>query len=75
MDSTQFNILDKKMDILIGLLAQSVTKGQTLQDRVKLLDSLGMRQKDIAKILDKTEKNISTNLLRIRKQKRKEGNG
>ena len=74
MDSTQFNILDKKMDILIGLLTQSITKGQTLQDRVKLLDSLGMRQKDIAKFLDKTEKNISTNLLRIRKQKRKEGN-
>ena len=68
MDSTQFNILDKKMDVLIGLLAQSVLKDQILQDQVKLLDSLGMRPKDIAKILGKTEVNINTNLLRIRKQ-------
>ena len=72
MDSTQFDILNKKMDVLIGLLTHSITKDQTVQEKVKLLDSLGLKQKQIANILGKTERNISVNLLRIRKPKKKE---
>jgi len=70
MDSTQFGILDKKMDVLIGLLTHSITKDQTVQEKVKLLDSLGLKQ--IANILGKTEGNISVNLQRIRKEKKRE---
>lgn len=71
MDPTQFGILDKKMDVLIGLLTHSITKDQTVQEKVKLLDSLGLKQKQIANILGKTEGNISVNLQRIRKRRRK----
>lgn len=74
MDSTQFDILNKKMDVLIGLLTHNITKDQTVQEKVKLLDSLGLKQKQIANILGKTERNISVNLQRIRKSKKKEDN-
>ena len=70
MNEEQFQSINKKLDVLIGSLATYLTKDQTLQERVELLDSLGLRQKEIAKALGKSERNISVNLLRIRKQKR-----
>lgn len=70
MDSNQFSILDRKLNTIIGLLTLNYTKDQTLQDRVQLLDLFGLKQKEIATILGKSERNISVNLLRIRKQKK-----
>jgi transcriptional regulator len=70
MDEKQFQSINKKLDVLIGLLAMNLTKDKTLQERVELLNSLGLGQKEIAKSLGKSERNISTNLLRIRKQQR-----
>ena len=69
MDEKQFQSINKKLDVLIGLLAMSLTKDKTLQEQVELLDSLGLGQKEIAIALGKHEKNIGTSLHRIRKQK------
>ena len=71
MDSQQFQSIEKKLDVIIGLLTLNFTKDKTLQEQVELLDSLGLKQKQIATILGKSERNISVNLLRIRKQKKK----
>ena len=68
MDNTQFVILDKKIDVLIGLLTLDITKGKTLQHRVELLHSLGMGPTQIAKILGKTKNNVDQALHQIRKK-------
>lgn len=69
MDSAQFAILDKKIDVLIGLLTIQLTKGQTLQDRVELLFSLGLKPAQIAKVLGKSVENIAKAIVRIKKRR------
>jgi len=68
MDINQFSILDKKMDVLIGLLTLDLTKGQTLQDRAELLNSLGLTSSQIARALGKTPNNIDQALHKARKK-------
>ena len=68
MDIEQFSILDKKMDVLIGLLTLNLTKDKTLQERVELLHSLGLGPTQIAKVLGKTKNNIDQVLHNIRKK-------
>jgi len=68
MDSTQFAKLEKKIDVLIALLTLNLTKGETLQDRVELLHSLGVGPFEIAKILGTTKKNIDQALHAISKK-------
>ena len=70
MDAKQFSQLDKKMDILIGLLTLNLTKGETLQERVELLYSLGLGPTEIAKILGKTRNNIDNALHELRKKEK-----
>ena len=69
MDPNQFSILDKKIDVLIGLLTLDITRGKTLQERVELLHSLGLGPTQIAKILGKTKNNIDQALHQTRKKK------
>jgi len=68
METDQFVILDKKIDVLIGLLTLDVTRGKTLQERVELLHSLGLGPTQIAKILGKTKNNVDNALHEIRKK-------
>ena len=70
MDSTQFTILNKKIDVLIGLLTLDLTKGKTRQDRVELLNSLGLGTTEMAKILGKTTNNIKNVLHEARKKEK-----
>jgi len=68
MDPEQFSQLDKKLNVLIGLLAINLTQDKTLQERVELLYSLGLEPTTIAKILGKTRNNIDQILHRVRKK-------
>ena len=68
MDVNQFAILDKKIDVLIGLLTLDITRGKTLQERVELLHSLGLGPTQIAKILGKTKNNVDNALHEVRKK-------
>lgn len=68
MDKKQFSVLEKKIDVLIGLLTLNITKNKTLQEKVELLHSLGLGPTQIAKILGKTKNNIDNALHEIRKK-------
>jgi len=75
MDSKQFSLFEKKIDVLIGLLTLDITKDKTLRDRVELLNSLGLGPVEIAKILGKTRNNIDNALHEIRKKEKVKKNG
>ncbi len=62
--------ISDKMDKLLRLQALEVVKGITgEQGKIELLDSLGFRPVDIAKLLNKTPENINVVLSSIRKKK------
>jgi hypothetical protein len=59
-----------KLDKIIKLLAFDVVKGiEKEQDKIELLDSLGFRPIDIAKLLNKNLNVITAHLSKIRKKK------
>ena len=70
MDVGQFAILDKKIDVLIGLLTLDITRGKTLQERAELLNSLGLGPTQITKILGKSKNNIDNALHKVRKKRK-----
>jgi hypothetical protein len=62
--------ISEKMDKLLRLQALEVVKGiEGEQGKIALLDSLGFRPIDIAKLLNKTPENINVQLGYIRKKK------
>ncbi|MGI0072606.1 MAG: hypothetical protein ACREA3_02195 [Nitrosotalea sp.] len=69
MDKKELEVLQKKIDVLIGLLTLNLTKGQTLQERVELLYSLGLSSTQIYKILGKPEGSITKCIQRMKKEK------
>lgn len=61
-----------KMDKMLRLFAVEVVKGiAEEQGKIELLDSLGFRPSEIAKLLNKTPDNVSVQLNKIRKKKEK----
>jgi len=58
MSNGQSKILSEKLDVLIKLFGYQITQGKSVQTQVKILDSVGLKNKDIASILGKTENNI-----------------
>jgi hypothetical protein len=62
--------ISEKMDKLLRLQALEVVKGiSEEQGKIDLLDSLGFRPIDIARLLNKTPENINVVLSTIRKKK------
>ncbi len=62
--------ISEKMDKLLRLQALEAVKGiEGEQGKIELLDSLGFRPIDIAKLLNKTPENINVVLSTIRKKK------
>jgi len=60
------------MDKMLRLLAVETVKGiEKEQDKVELLDSLGFRPIEIAKLLNKSQDNINVQLNIIRKKREK----
>ena len=61
----------KKLDTLIRLQALLLVRGEpTEQAKVALLDQLGFRPVEIAKMLNKTPENVGMVLLRLKKGKK-----
>jgi len=64
--------ISQKLDKMLRLLAIDAVKGITKeQEKIELLDSLGFRPIEIAKLLNKSPDNISVQLNIIRKKKEK----
>jgi len=64
--------ISEKMDKMLRLLAVENVKGiEKEQDKVELLDSLGFRPIEIAKLLNKSQDNINVQLNIIRKKREK----
>jgi hypothetical protein len=59
-----------KLDKILRLLTIDIVKGiDKEQDKIELLDSLGFRPIEIAKLLNKSQDNINVQLSIIRKKK------
>ncbi len=70
MDSKQFDTLTDKLDKIMRLLALLYLKDvETEQAKVELLDGLGFRPVEIARMLNKSPENVSVVLSNIRKKK------
>jgi hypothetical protein len=64
--------ISEKMDKMLRLLALETVKGIAVeQGKIELLDSLGFRPIEIAKLLNKSPDNVSVQLNIIRKKKEK----
>ncbi len=64
------NEISGKLDKMLKLLAVDAVKGiEKEQDKIDLLDSLGFRTIEIAKLLNKSPENVSVQLGIIRKKK------
>lgn len=62
-----------KLDKILRLLTIDIVKGVEKElDKIELLDSLGFRPVEIAKLLNKSQDNINVQLNKIRKKKESE---
>lgn len=60
-----------KLDKILRLLAIDTVKGlDKEQDKISLLDELGFRQSEIARLLNKSPENVSVQLSIIRKKRK-----
>lgn len=69
MDNKQFDMLMKKMDSLEKLLAFNIIKDKTVTEQVDILTKAGLKAKDIAEILNKTENQIYVTQSTLRKKR------
>lgn len=69
MDNKQFEMLMKKMDSLEKLLAFNIVKDKNVTEQVDILTKAGLRAKDIAEILNKTENQIYVTQSTLRKKR------
>ena len=70
MDNKQFEMLMKRMDSLEKLLAVNIIKDKTVNEQVDILTKAGLKAKDIAEILNKTENQIYVTQNALRKKKK-----
>jgi hypothetical protein len=73
LDSQTNNLLaeiSSKLDKVLRLLALDVVKGYGKEiEKIELLDSLGFRPIEIAKLLNKSQDNVNNRLFEIRKKR------
>jgi DNA-directed RNA polymerase specialized sigma24 family protein len=64
MNSEVLDNINRNLEVIVGLLIRSAqgADAATLRDRIVLLDGLGMRPKDIARVLGKSSTHISKEL-------------
>jgi hypothetical protein len=65
--------LNKRLGVVISLLLRMLPQdgGTSLKEQVRILDDLGMRPRDIAEILGRTQPHINKELTGLRKKKNK----
>lgn len=59
-------IMDKKMSMLMKVVALDAVKGRPLNEQIKLLHSIGMSPSEIASCLGKTPNTVRVLLHRVR---------
>lgn len=68
-----FEQFNKKLEVISALLLKLVPRNGneiiSLRDQIKILDGLGLRPVDVAKITGKTQSHINKELVTIRKEK------
>lgn len=69
MDDKQFLAVQDKLEKLTKLIAlMALRQEESEQEKIRLLDSMGFRQIEIARILNKTPDNIGMVIRRLRKK-------
>lgn len=66
--------LNKRLGVMISLFLHMVPREKpdiSLKEKVRILDDLGMRPRDIAEILGRTQPHINKELAGLRKEKSK----
>jgi len=66
--------LNKRLGVMISLLLRMVPRegpGISLKEQIRILNYLGMRPRDIAKILGRTATHINKELVGLRKERSK----
>ena len=61
-------MLDKKISMLVKVVALDAVKGRSLNEQIHLLDSIGMSPIEIASCLGKTPNTIRVLLHRVRRE-------
>lgn len=72
MNDSQYKEMDRKMSLLINLLAASITHDKKYREQVQLLNRLGLQSKEIAEITGKSANNVNVTLHLIKKQRGKQ---
>lgn len=73
MAEAGFPELIKRLDAVIGLLVVTLPQPQnprSLQDQVTLLDAAGLGPTDISRIVDRSPKDVTSMLAKIRAKKK-----
>jgi len=67
--------ISSKLDKVLRLLALDVVKGYEKElEKIEILDSLGFRPVEIARLLNKTQNNVNRRLAGIRKKRKQSEN-
>lgn len=61
----------EKLEIIIKLLAIEHVKGKEVREQILFLHQLGINNKEIAEILDKSQNTVNVTLFQARKKKKK----
>jgi len=73
MSDVGFPELIKRLDAVIGLLVVTLPQPhqpRSLREQIKLLDAAGLGQKDISHIVDRSPKDVGSELAKIRAGKK-----
>jgi hypothetical protein len=73
-EKTELLEIKKRLEVVIALLLKALPKGNdaiSLRDQIRLLSELGIRPKDIAEILGRTQTYIGKELASLRKKRTK----
>lgn len=64
MENELLENINRNLEVVVGLLLRSLpgSEAASLRDRVRMLDGMGMRPKDIARVLGKSANHINEEL-------------
>ncbi len=68
MSEESLEVISKKLDTIIRLVALDVTRGREEKEKVALLSQANFAPKEIAEILGKTPNSVRVMLFKIRKE-------
>lgn len=74
VERDDFLEVNKRLGVIIALLLKSLPKSSdtmSLRDQIQLLSELGIRPKDIAEILGRTQTYVGKELVNLRKNRAK----